>query len=142
MSGNGSMKRFSVAVALGFFLCASGIGNTASIDCNRAKTDVEKLICADDQLMAADYELSHYCETLLSVSRDAEEVRHAQLAWLKTLNKCKNADCIEWAYSDRKQEIEECLRRLPFARGERLATEEYFEKDDFYADAGDGRRNF
>jgi uncharacterized protein YecT (DUF1311 family) len=134
------MKRFSVAVALGFFLCASGIGNAASIDCHEAKTDVEKLICADEQLMAADYELSYYYEALLSVSREAEEVRHTQLAWLKKRNKCKDTNCIEQAYSDKRQEIGEYLRRLPAARSERLATEEYFGKDDVYADAGDGRK--
>jgi uncharacterized protein len=132
MLGDGSMKRFSDALALGFFLCASGISNAAGIDCHGAKTDVEKMICDDDQLMTADYELSYYYEALLSVSRDAKEVRHAQLEWLKKRNKYKDADCIERVYSDRRQELEKYFRRLPAAGGDRVATEEHFAKDDSY----------
>jgi len=136
------MKRLSVASPLVIFLSLYGIFHAFGFDCHKAKAPVEKMICADDELMAADYELSYYYETLLSISKDPNEVKGAQLAWLDKRNKCKDTGCISMAYTDRIREIEEYLVKLPSLRSEELATQEYLGQDDVYGNDAEGRKEF
>jgi uncharacterized protein len=86
----------------------------ASFDCKMAKSPVEKAICANDKLSAADDALAaKYKAVLAEVPEDAQiEVRANQRTWLRKMallcNKqpqAKVAECVIGAYSSRMHEL-------------------------------------
>lgn len=92
-------------------LCAIGFtwlgtAHAASFDCAKARTHVEKMICANsdlsewDSLMAEQYRLS------LIFKNEAEWAKRTQLSWLKQRNKCQDVACVKKAYLDRMYELD------------------------------------
>ena len=51
------MQKYDAALMAALQWGASAIGPSTSFDCKKAKTHVEKLVCADDELSAADFQL-------------------------------------------------------------------------------------
>jgi uncharacterized protein YecT (DUF1311 family) len=81
----------------------------ASFDCNKAKTDVEKLICSNEELSKLDEELNEAYKKALSFIIDKKEFNQEQLKWLKQRSdcfaKCKDcmpiAECLSMKYQYR-----------------------------------------
>jgi uncharacterized protein len=78
-----------------------------SFNCAKATLAVEKTICADPALAAADSDLA---DTYNSVSNqggiDAKQLRREENAWLaNSRDKCANKSCIEAAYAARKAQL-------------------------------------
>ncbi|MDR0762219.1 MAG: lysozyme inhibitor LprI family protein [Campylobacteraceae bacterium] len=69
---------------------------SASFDCKKAKTDVEKLVCSDEKLSKLDEELNIAYKNVLSGAKtlkDKEDLKKRQIAWLKKLQEdCKKVD--------------------------------------------------
>jgi hypothetical protein len=78
-----------------------------SFNCAKAATPIEKIICADTDLIEADKLLSDDFRKLNSTLKDAqkEKLLEEQKAWLKQRNLCKNARCLLESYSWRIQEL-------------------------------------
>src|SRR5262245_52647697 len=67
-----------------------------SFSCNDAKTTVEKLIRADDDLSRLDAMLDELYRS--AMAEDAQGVQRAQRTWLSARNRCRDRACVESAY--------------------------------------------
>jgi uncharacterized protein len=93
-----------------FLLMLAGNVHAASFDCGKATTDVEKIICGDDELSKRDDSLSEaYQEALKSEARKTQpedKIIESQRQWLKKVrNRCQNAACLKKAYETRIREL-------------------------------------
>lgn len=94
----------------------------ANFKCEKGKTWIEKLICADEELTKLDSEMSASYKVLTAnlPSSDKKEVRKNQIEWLKTRDKACNIIKIEDAarnylsayYSERITELNEWQQYL------------------------------
>ena len=85
-------------------LLAAGSVNAASFDCNKARTFVEKAICADATLGKLDEAMEKNYGGSLVTDIGAQPRRHlqrSQRTWLKTRDRCRTNACIEQAYRQR-----------------------------------------
>lgn len=81
----------------------------ASFDCTKAKSDVEKAICQDDELSKLDEALdSAYKEALINgtyydqYTPDIKKIKQAQREWVKERNTCDgDIDCLIEKYNSR-----------------------------------------
>lgn len=88
-------------------LLYSGIpASAASFNCAKAKTDIEKMICADGELSKLDATLSKlYSKTLIS-SGDTDEITKAERNWLKNVrNTCGTTECLNSTYHARIKQL-------------------------------------
>lgn len=76
---------------------------SASFDCRKAVTEVEKLICADKELQELDASLSQkYKEKSSQDDVDSDKTVTEQRFWIKNIrNKCVTVDCLKIAYQGR-----------------------------------------
>jgi uncharacterized protein len=95
--------RLTLAIAL---LLVTSTSFATSFDCTRARTQVEKLICADLFLGRLDEALALNYGAMLTVDvgRSAQSLRAEQLGWLSRRNRCKDVQCLVQAYSLRIDE--------------------------------------
>ncbi len=73
----------------------------ASFDCGNARTDVEKMICADAELSKLDEQLAQEYKSAMEITIDKESLRKDQKVWLKDRNKCEFRNCLDQEYSIR-----------------------------------------
>lgn len=91
-------------IRLGLTLAAIGLSLSAhadSIDCTRAKTRTERLICSDKALVSADSTLASAYYGAIDIAADQQAVVRSQRAWLAQRDACADAACIATAYRDR-----------------------------------------
>lgn len=82
--------------------------DAASFDCARAKTRVEKLVCAEPELSNLDEELAEqYRVTVQSATSERlrTRIRQEQTNWLKRRDACTERRCVEEAYRARLDEL-------------------------------------
>jgi len=97
--------------------CLVGMSSvhSASFDCAKAKTKIDKLICSDARLSEADEKLTALYNEVLAKSPVSEDTKQQQLEWVKqSRNTCKDADCLEQAYTSRISDLQTQLEKLPF----------------------------
>ena len=73
----------------------------ATLDCDKASTFVEKVICSDLRLTNLDDQLGRLYKDALAASSNSGALKAEQKAWLSSRNQCKDSDCIMKAYDDR-----------------------------------------
>jgi len=79
---------------------------SASFDCSKAGTKVEKLICVDADLSKLDSELAKTYQQGVEHSEDIQFSVISQRKWLKTVrDNCQNAECLKAAYQSRVREL-------------------------------------
>lgn len=105
-----SLKRAAWSYSL-MVLCLPFAAQSASFDCEKASTAVERLICSSSHLSELDAELSQRYEKALpfsSISPTNEPVvRKQQREWLRNVrNKCKDQSCLISAYRARIEQFE------------------------------------
>jgi hypothetical protein len=89
--------------------------HSASFDCAKAKTKIDKLVCGDPKLSELDEKVSARYKKVLELSPVREDSKEQQREWVKgSRNTCKDAACLERAYASRISELEEDLKNLPF----------------------------
>ena len=87
---------------------SAATARAAGLDCARAASPIEKIICApDSDLRRKDAALSDTYERLLAVLPEAQRagLRAAQRNWLKTRDKCSTDTCINDSYMHRIGEL-------------------------------------
>jgi uncharacterized protein len=106
----------TIALSLtAIFLAWMPYVHSASFDCAKAKTKIEKLICANPKLSQLDEKVSALYKKVLEQSPVPEDTKEQQREWVKDpRNLCKDAACLEEAYASRISDLEEDLKRLPF----------------------------
>jgi hypothetical protein len=91
------MKKLLLLLTLTITLLLS-----ASFDCKKAKTDIEKLICSDEELSQLDDELNEAYKKALAGINDKETLKKQQITWLNNVKKyCKGIFCIKLKYESR-----------------------------------------
>lgn len=105
------VRMLAAAMALAVVLAAAmplaALAGTPSFDCDRARSDVEKLICADDELAALDVRMAKsFATELARAPADAVSgLKAGQRAWRQQLLRCEQAAdphrCIRDAYVKR-----------------------------------------
>jgi uncharacterized protein len=87
--------------------------HSASFDCAKAKTKIDKLVCGDAKLSELDEKLSGLYKKALELSPVPEDSKEQQRDWVKgSRNTCKDAACLEEAYASRISELEKDLKNL------------------------------
>ena len=88
---------------------------SASFDCAKAKTKIEKQICSNTKLSELDDKLTALYNKVLAQSPVPEDTKEQQREWVKgSRNVCKDAACLERAYASRICDLEKELNNLPF----------------------------
>jgi ankyrin repeat protein len=114
------MKMHYLILGTFFLLVIAGNVFAASFDCEKATSEVEKLICGDEELSKLDDSLNRaYLLALKRKDIKAETIEN-QKQWLKNeRDTCRNAGCIKAAYETRikelglpEQQYESKLKRL------------------------------
>jgi uncharacterized protein len=99
------LMRFTVAIV---WIVSSPHSPAASFDCGTAKSQAEKLICADQTLSGLDEELARAFDIGIKNATDADAqaaIRREQRAWLKRRDACHDRACIARTYSERLAEL-------------------------------------
>jgi len=82
----------------------------ASFDCSKARTGVEQIVCKDSRLRFLDRDLADTYQESLHTSHGRSVLQTQQLSWLRDVrDKCTTAECLEKAYTQRIQELEDSL---------------------------------
>jgi uncharacterized protein len=89
------------------FLLLSPVSFSASFDCKKASTAVEKLICKDNTISYYDDLLgqTYKSRVVTSFSKALSELKSEQRQWLKKRNSCTSTDCILSEYKKRITEL-------------------------------------
>jgi uncharacterized protein len=116
------MRGSLAALALLAFSVAPCAAMAASFDCAQARTAIEKAICADPALSAADEEMSRRFNAALQASLDPAELRAAQAEWLHSRDQ-GGKDELAAAYANRRRELDEMTARLLAGQGGRILRE-------------------
>jgi uncharacterized protein len=107
--------RFAAALLLAATLPASA----ASFDCSKAKTEVEKAVCADPQLSELDVQLANAWRGTLNAAKDPGLMRVRQREWAASRDTCGEGEmktCLADSYRDRislLQKLTEALQQSP-----------------------------
>lgn len=96
------MRHFILSIAVALM---AGNAHTASFDCAKASTKVEKLICADRELSELDDRMANAYEWDTEGGDALPRFRGSQKAWLAKRNVCADADCIRQRYDERIAEL-------------------------------------
>jgi uncharacterized protein YecT (DUF1311 family) len=83
---------------------------TASFDCRRARTFVERSICASATLSGLDRDIAAAYRTQLGIPGEqslVDEMVREQRAWLRERNACQTADCIKVTMEQRLENLPE-----------------------------------
>ena len=73
----------------------------ATFDCLQAETQVEKLICADNELSKFDEDLAAAYAKALKVDGGVVLIQHEQKQWVKLRDACADATCVKDVYLKR-----------------------------------------
>ena len=83
-------------------LLISSYSLAASFDCNNASTNIEKIICSNNELSSLDDELS---EVYKSATLKDASIKQSQREWIKQRNNCDTDSCIIENYKNRINEL-------------------------------------
>jgi ankyrin repeat protein/uncharacterized protein YecT (DUF1311 family) len=78
----------------------------ASFDCTKARSDVEKLICADDELSRLDEAVANAYEAAKTASWPSVRPVHDQRGWLVQRNACRDRRCVKSVYENRLRDLQ------------------------------------
>jgi uncharacterized protein len=98
------MVRLSFGIVCALALGVSSGARAASFDCAKAKSKIEKAICADPKLSQFDEDLNRYYTTALDALKDgASCLKSDERVWVKAVrDKCgPKTDCLTKAYLGR-----------------------------------------
>jgi uncharacterized protein len=102
-----------------------------AMNCKLASTTVDKLICADPDILAADQQLNEAYRIDLTVHDNPKSVAEEQRYWLKSIrNRCTDAACLKEVYRRRLADIHsttDCTR--PANENETLVCSAHNEQD-------------
>jgi uncharacterized protein len=110
-------KTKSLAITLTILVSSASATTawSAGFDCKKAKTAVEKMICADEDLSKLDSKLKAVFDEAQSehigvdgeTGRRIDPVGSDQKNWLNFVrNSCKNSECLKYVYEARISDIQ------------------------------------
>jgi len=103
-------RRLWILLLLWLSLCNIDSAFSASFDCEKAHTRIEKMICADPELSDLDRNLGNYyyaAKEEFVRAGAATCLKTDQLRWLKlTRNECQDNTCLRTVYLNRLSELD------------------------------------
>lgn len=79
----------------------------AVIDCSRAHTNTEKLLCSNSRLAEADQRLAFAFREALHRGVNPRELMESQQVWMRDVrDACNEVECMLRAYEERTSELE------------------------------------
>lgn len=93
------MKRGTLII-LGW-LALPVIAHSASFDCGKASTKIEKIICGDAKISKLDEELNEVYKMAIQDRIQVNTIKQEQKQWMKKRNACSDEACIMDAYTTR-----------------------------------------
>ena len=79
----------------------------AALDCSRAKTNAEKLLCSNTRLAEADERLAFAFRGAIRRGADPKVLMEEQGVWIREARDvCNNVDCMLNAYEDRISDLD------------------------------------
>jgi len=105
------IRYFAVTIILLFI---ASFAQSASFDCQKASTQVEKNICSDRVLSKLDEEMAKaYSDALKSLSPEGQkETKEYQKKWLKSISKL-DKESLKLNYKDRIEKLQACQIKFP-----------------------------
>lgn len=123
---------FAVFFFLTIFTLAPADVYSASFDCLKAVTRIEKMICAHEELSAADEKLARAYRAAYRTTRDRKALNGAQRSWVRKRNSAVDLSELRALYAQRIAELKNgaadpSLRALK--ADERGSRKAYFSND-------------
>jgi uncharacterized protein len=79
----------------------------AALDCSRAKTNSEKLLCSNSRLAEADQRLAYAFRGAIRRGADPKELMDAQRVWVRDARDvCNQVECMLKAYEERISDLD------------------------------------
>jgi uncharacterized protein len=103
--GHQTMKIQNLIFSAFFLLVIAGNIHAASFDCGKAASEIEKIICGNDELSRLDESLNKAYLKALEWKDIKNRIIKSQRQWLKVRNACKDAECLKTAYETRIKEL-------------------------------------
>lgn len=95
-----------------FLLALSAVAaNAASFDCVKARSETEKMICGNAELIKLDEDLARAYARATANPADREFVREWQRTWLSAREACGAPDCMKPAYVAQISDLNERAER-------------------------------
>ena len=94
-----------LSIALALAVAAPAL---AAVDCSRAKTNSEKLLCSNSRLAAADQRLASAFRAAIKRGIEPQVLMDSQRSWIHDVRDvCNDVDCMLKAYDERTAEIKD-----------------------------------
>lgn len=104
------MKIHDLILGAFFLLIIAGNSHAASFDCGKAVSEVEKLICGDEEHAQLDDGLSKTYRKVLRSAADPASLKREQTKWLREArDKCADSACLEKEYRNRLAALKKFL---------------------------------
>lgn len=79
----------------------------AAIDCSRAKSNVDKLICSSSSLGLAENQMAYSYRQAMRRGVDPHELQRTQVLWRQQVRDvCNDVPCLRKAFDDRGAELD------------------------------------
>jgi uncharacterized protein len=89
----------ALAISVALAVPASAL---AALDCSRAKTNTEKLLCSNPRLAEADERLAYAFRGAIRRGADPKVLMEAQGVWIREARDvCNDVECMLKAYEER-----------------------------------------
>lgn len=80
---------------------------SAAVDCSRAVTNVDKLVCTSSRLSVAEEEMAKSYRSAMRRGVDLQELQRTHIEWYEQVrNACNDVDCLLKAFDDRSSELD------------------------------------
>lgn len=95
---------FFAAVAI---VLAAPVSVPAAIDCSRARSNAEKMVCSNSRLALAEERMAYAFREAVRRGGDAPALMRTQRRWTTEIrDACSEVECMLKAYEDRTAELE------------------------------------
>jgi uncharacterized protein len=84
-----------------------------SFDCSKARSRIDKSICADALLSALDRQVNDLFAVALTQTDDQGDIKKEQRRWLRTRDDCEDSICVKNSYEQRFNELATHTGHLP-----------------------------
>ena len=96
-----------ILLTMCFCVCLTSGAASAVIDCSRAKTNADLMICSNSELAAAQEQMALTFRQALRRGVDQNLLRDSQRSWYENeRNVCNDAPCLLKAFDERSAELD------------------------------------